>query len=369
MKTMRITIGLVWLLTISFSVLAQEYDDMYFGKKDREKLKAERASFNANDKIDSDYKAFKKKHFNDEEELVEETVNPTDSYSARQINPEYIARSNSEQASGDEQNYFVEGYNPVNTTTPNYNNSYYSNNWNNNNWNNGWNNPYYTGFYGAGFRNTWNSPYYGGFNDPWYSPYNSWGSPYYNGFYSPYGYQGGWNMSLTYSWGNFYNPYNFYGYSPYYYGGCYYPTTVVYVNRDNNARATSYGKYDSRNGNISKYDPNARNSSGTSRDRNTTGRVSTTNRQEEYYNSRRSSALEYQRRFGADQNSSSTGRSSYGTRSSFDSNRSSYDSRSSNYNNSRSSYTPSRSSGSSGSSTSPSRSSSGSSTGRTRGGN
>src|SRR5690349_11952756 len=102
MKT-RIVIGSLMATVMTFQVLAQraENDDMYFNSKDREKLRAEKASASVsdksvNDKIDSDYNSFRKKHFDKNEEATAattESVNPTDSYSARTINPEYISRS------------------------------------------------------------------------------------------------------------------------------------------------------------------------------------------------------------------------------------------------------------------------------------
>src|SRR6478609_2475426 len=142
MKT-RIVIGSLVATMMAFQGLAQraENDDMYFNSKDRQKQKSEKGTTDVNDKIYSDYNSFRKKHFDKNEEeadTVSKAVNPTDSYSARTINPEYISRSNSEQASEDE-NYYVEGYVPANTydsysatdytnnSNANYNNSYYGN--------------------------------------------------------------------------------------------------------------------------------------------------------------------------------------------------------------------------------------------------
>jgi hypothetical protein len=232
MKT-RMVIGSLLATLVAFQVMAQrtENDDMYFNSKDREKLKAETpvASASVNDKIDNDYKAFKKKHFEEDgetEEAATQHVNPTDSYSARTINPEYISRSSSEQASEDEQNYYVEGYTP----TPAYD-SYSSGNYNdynngNNNFNNNNNYGYGYGYSGSAY-NSWYSPYYG-YCNPAMSPYYSggpgwtmtlgymWGSP---------GWNSGWNYGASYAWGSpYYNPYSYYqpygyGYPTYYYGG------------------------------------------------------------------------------------------------------------------------------------------------------
>jgi hypothetical protein len=242
MKT-RIVIGSLMATIMAFQVLAQgtENDDMYFNSKDREKLRAEKgtASVSVNDKIDSDYNSFRKKHFDKNEEAAEtvkETANPTDSYSARTINPEYISRSNSEQASEDE-NYYVEGYVPANTYD-----SYSANtNDNNNNWNN-YNNGY-NGNYGYGYPNSsLYSPYYGSCN-PWMmNPYAGgsglafslgymWGSP-------------GWNYGMSYGYGNsYYNPYNNYPsyYSPYY-GG----SSPGYYYGGSESTQPNYGKRPSR---------------------------------------------------------------------------------------------------------------------------
>jgi hypothetical protein len=335
----RIVIGGLMIALISTQVLAQvENDDMYFRAKDREKLKAENASISVNGKIDNDYKAFKQKHF-DEGEEVAETGNPTDSYSARNVNPEYIARSNSEQASEAEQTYYLEGYTPPNTFdsySSGYNNTYPNNLNSGFGYQNGWYNP-------SMYNNSMYSPYYG-YCDPWMSPYYS---------------QPGWTMSLSYTWGsmwgsgygygmgygNSYNPYYGYGYSPYYSN---YPTYYSESSR------TNYGKRPSRHSVV--VTPTKR-TEVADNDRNTNGR---TRQQDEYYvrPSRRTTTYSN----SSEYNRPTTDYSRSRTRTSFDSNS---DSRQS-----RPSYTPSRSSSStpSRSSSTPSRSSSSSSS-RSRGGN
>lgn len=238
MKT-RIVIGSFVLTLMFFQAIAQENDDMYFNSKDRQKQKVESvATPNVNQKIDDDYNAFRKKHFDKDEEqnVAADTLNPTDSYSARSINPEYISRSNSEQVSEDEQNYYVEGY-----AAPAYD-SYSSGNnmdYNNLNGNNGYyNNPY-----------SYNSPY------NYYNPNNS----YYpsSSFYSPYGYGGcnpwmspyttpGLTLSMSYAWGSpyYYSPYGYSGYHSPYYSGFGYPT---YYYGGTESSRTNYGKRPSRN--------------------------------------------------------------------------------------------------------------------------
>lgn len=263
MKT-RIVMGSLILIVIgmmSLQVVAQrsENDDMYFTSKDREKFKAENATSSANDKIDSDYKEFKKKHFDENEEEVVENVNPTDSYSARNVNPEYISRSSSEQASEDEQNYYVEGYAP-NTydsySSSNYNN--YNNNWNNNNLNYG--NNY---GYGSAYNN-YNSLY-----SPYYGSCNPWMSPYYGG--------SGWNLSMSYTWGNmgygnsYYNPYSYYPsyYAPYYsnyYGNPY------YYSGGSESSSVNYGKRPSRHSAIVTPTPRSRERVSSNANGSTSGR-------------------------------------------------------------------------------------------------
>jgi len=233
MKT-RIVIGSLVPIVIgmmAFQVLAQraENDDMYFNSKDREKSKVTEAEVSLNS-----YSSAKKKKAVEQEVSAEENVNPTNSYSSPNVNPEYVSRSNSTQASEEEQNYYVEGYTP-NTydsySSGNYNN--YNNNWNNNNWN-----------YGNNY-NSWYSPYYG-YCNPWMSPYYSGGPGWmlslnytWGNIWSP-----GWSYGLGYGWGNsYYNPYRYYPsyYSPYYSG---YPT--YYYSGGSEASGANYGKRPSR---------------------------------------------------------------------------------------------------------------------------
>ncbi len=270
----RIVIGGVLITMMTFQVSAQEaeHDDMYFNSKDREKLKAENASASVNDKIDSDYKAFKKKHFDENEGEAVETVNPTDSHSAHTVNPEYVSRSNSEQASEDEQNYYVEGY--TSNTYDNYSSSNYNNynnnlnnNWNNNSWNNG--NNY---GYGSSPYNSWYSPYYG-YCNPWMSPYYSGGS--------------GWTLSLGYTWGNmgygnsYYNPYSYYPsyYSPYYPNYYGYPT--YYYAGGSESSGANYGKRPSRHSAVVTPTPRSRERISSNTSGSTSGRLRQT--ADEYY--------------------------------------------------------------------------------------
>lgn len=222
MKTKIVLASLiVTLMVLEVSAQRAEYDDMYFRGKDRVKNKAIAAEENI--------PVAKNKKQKSQESIEEENnSNPTDSYSARNVNPEYISRENSEQASEDETNYYVEGYTPVSDNKFNYNNSYYNNtNWARNSYyaNSGWSSPYYGG---CGYCNSgmgMYSPFSYGYVDPFMTPVYGYGYP-------SYGWRSGWSVSFTYGnywspWGyggynpynNFYNPYYGYGYSNYYYGG------------------------------------------------------------------------------------------------------------------------------------------------------
>lgn len=274
MKTLN---PLFVLLAAGGLAFGQEYDDMYFNSKDRVALNASReAEAYARNEV-----RYEKRN---QDVPSSENQNPTDSYSANEFNPEYVARENSDQAVENE-DYFVEGYAPS-----------YWNNFNTSKWDHAYP-TYRSGWYGPNY-GTWYSPYYGyNYFDPW----NSW--------CDPYGYSG-WSgyLSMSWSWGNTFpygNPYYyndpFYAYSSspyyssyysrypfnsYYYSPYYYPSHVVVIERNGNpvsygkrtSRSTSYGVADERNPggqNNQQMVPN--------RDRGETGRVATTSPRE-YYN-------------------------------------------------------------------------------------
>ncbi len=102
---MKSKVALLSLVSFLFAFAASaqgvENDDMYFNSKDRAKLNATKAS-------EVSYTASIKK--NKKEIVEDEPVNPTDSYSARNVNPEFAARSNSETAQADNEDYFVNNY-------------------------------------------------------------------------------------------------------------------------------------------------------------------------------------------------------------------------------------------------------------------
>ena len=283
MKSKVVLIGLVSLLfTVAASAQGIENDDMYFNSKDRAKLNAAKTS-----EVTASIKKSKK------ETVADEAVNPTDSYSARNVNPEYQARTNSQTAQADNQDYFVNNYK--------YNNASSYNNWNNN-FNNWYSNPWYGGNYYDPYINSFNSPYYGSRYDMWGNP---WCNPYYrSGWSSSFSYH--WGSSYNYGWGmNFgygnygYNPYNawgawgspYYGASSYYgYGGYGYPTKVVIV--ESGYHGPVYGKRSSRssqlsgdNGRVARSYNNQGVETGTNGRPTIGGRTSSSvNTQSDYYN-------------------------------------------------------------------------------------
>lgn len=288
MKSKVALLGLVSLL-FAFAASAQgiENDDMYFNSKDRAKLNAAKAS-------EASYSASIKKSKKAADVEEEEPVNPTDSYSARNVNPEYAARSNSQAAQSDDEDYFVNNYQ--------YNNASNLNNWNNN-FNRWYSSPWYGSNYYDPYINSWNSPYYGSGYDMWGSP---WRNPYYrSGWSSSFSY---WGSSWDYGWGLGFG-YGNYGYNPYMmnswgwgwgsrFNNYYYPSTIIVVNnRENGGRGVVYGKRaTSGRSTISRdsYNPNTGSRTRSTSinpqrgdDSNTGGRVATSNtnrRQEEYYN-------------------------------------------------------------------------------------
>ncbi len=205
MTSRFVAISLVTTL-MAFDGMAQreENDDMYFNSKDREKSKLAASEI-------SSVNLTSKKNKRIEPELYdEEKVNPTDSYSARSVNPEYTSRSNAELASEYEQDYYMEG------SAQNTYDAYSSGNYNSSSFNNGYNN----GWYGSSAWDNRYSPYYG-YCNPWMSPYYSGGSGWTLSFNYTWenNWNTGWNYGMSSGWGNsYYSPYSYYPsyYSPYY---------------------------------------------------------------------------------------------------------------------------------------------------------
>jgi hypothetical protein len=289
MKTKMILLS---LLTVTMGKLAfaqEEIDDMYFTSKDR-------AAYNATRQVEL---ASLSKRVTESESSIP-VINPTDSYSARGVNPEYISGSKVGTNSNTNVAYFSANYQPTtvnqglssNNSFNNYAYNGFGSPWNYNRWGM---NPYFGGMgYSPWGYNSMSmmNPYY----DPWmmngmggfYQPGlsigwgNSWGSPssmFWNSFYSPYY---GWGMNSFY--GGFGSPFYGYGYNSFYnpWGSSYYGNTVVVVDRP---RSQS-----TRNQEIDRY-YSADNRGGTA----SGGRVSS----EQYYNSGWRNDAAYQTNNGA----------------------------------------------------------------------
>jgi hypothetical protein len=134
------------------------------------------------------------------------TVNPNtfeqENFSSRNVNPDYIARYQTESTEGgDDIVYFDESVNENGQTKGNidaYNNYRVSGGGNNSMFNSAMS--FNMGMmYGMGMMNPWMNPYrMRGFYDPFYDP-----------FFSPWGFRPGFNLSIGFGMGigNFYNPY------------------------------------------------------------------------------------------------------------------------------------------------------------------
>lgn len=368
MKSKVTLLSLVsFLFAFAASAQGVENDDMYFTSKDRAKLNATKAS-------EVSYTASVKT--NKKEIVEDEPVNPTDSYSARNVNPEFAARSNSEMAQADNEDYFVNNYS--------YNNASNFNNWNRNF--NSWNsNPGFAGNYYDPYLNSWNSPYYGSYYDSWGNP---WRNPYYRSgwsssfsFYWGNSWDYGWGSGFGMGYGNGYygNPYmNSFGWGSRFYN--YYPSTIVIVNNNNEGgRGVAYGKratssrsmvsgenYNRNTGSRTRSTNIVPQNGGRTGNDNTGGRVATspTRRQDDYYNrSWRSTTSQSSQ--DSPSRSTSSGNSNWNNgnanrNSSYDNNNRSYEAPA------RSSYDGGGSRSNSSSSGSGSGSSSGGSRGRTR---
>jgi hypothetical protein len=220
---------------VSISAFSQniEIDDIYFNSRDRAKLNEKKAS--------ADIARLRN---TEERDALNSTINPSDSYSARNINPEYDSQSILEgDANYTGEDYFVPNYQPtgVNQNLSNssnwnsspFNNNYYSNNYYN---------PYgYNQGFGSFYPSMWGSPY--GFNN---GPGWNMSLGYGWGGWSP-----GWYGGMGYGWGNSWNPWNsFYnGWGGNYYGYGY-PSQVIIINGGDNNSRIAYGKRPSRSSTI-----------------------------------------------------------------------------------------------------------------------
>lgn len=182
---MKTTLAFSIILLCTSLVSAQvENDDMYFTKKDRTKLMQSRT--------DSKSEEEAKDMLTDEPVRFDFVVNKNSSSlanSGREINPEFIARSQGEMTEEEADAYFFENYQYSNQNRLNDFNS---------NWN-AWNvNPLYNSNYFAPSINSWNSPFYSPFNDPFFNGFSA--NPWCNPFF-----QSGWSASFSFGWGNNWN--------------------------------------------------------------------------------------------------------------------------------------------------------------------
>lgn len=243
---MKIRITFLSMLAVSIAFVASaqvvEYDDMYFNSKDRAVVLAS--------------KPLMLKNISAASYEVKTAINPTDSYSARNVNPEYISQSTVNPSGASEPvPYFTPDYTPV--AVNQYLNSNSSTNWNNNIY------PYGGIGTSFGMMSAFGSPFGGYYPsmyryDPMmmagYYPYSYGGFGGYNGFYNP-----GWSsmMSIGFGMGNYYpwgiSPYynNFYG-TNYFngWGGSYYPGNVIVLKGDAQFNSVTYGKRTSRSNDL-----------------------------------------------------------------------------------------------------------------------
>ena len=191
-------------LIMSFgSMQAQEVDDMYFTKKDREKLNEQKVSIN------------KKMPSAQNEVAAEHVYNNENAYSEEHVNPEYLARyGNQTDTPAGQEEYFTDQTTTGNISQPPVINNYYTTprpyfapsfNMGYSPW--GWN--YGIGMtFGYGYGSFMPRYGWGGFYDPWMDPWmNPWGPR--------------WSMSMSfgYGWGSpfYYDP--FYRRNPWAWGG------------------------------------------------------------------------------------------------------------------------------------------------------
>jgi hypothetical protein len=234
MKT-KFTFLSILSVVVVFGAAAQgvEYDDIYFRSKDRVVLAAS--------------KPIPVRQSPKDMEVVS-TINPTDSYSARNVNPEYLSQSTLNPSTLSEPvAYFVPNYLPTSVNQNINTNSDYSN--------------YSNSPYGG---SSLYNPYYGNSCMSCYGGMGSYGSLY-SPYGNPYGYSGlsmsmsmgygsmgmgsmygmspwgmmGYGMGMSYGMG-----YGNYGYG--YNSGWYQPPVVIINGGDMNGSGTVYGKRSSR---------------------------------------------------------------------------------------------------------------------------
>jgi hypothetical protein len=267
-KTMKTKVAFLTFLaaaTVSCAwAQSTEDDDMYFTSKDR-------VAFSVTQNASRQAVLASTNSSRITESEVASTINPTDTYSARNVNPEYVSGSKVGSNSTASVQYFSPNYQPTlvnQTLASNCNTCGYNNSTSYNGFNNGYGynrfgsfgSPYGMGMSPYGY-NSYGmmNPYsnYGGYG---YSPYSMMGMG--NGFYGSgmsFGFGSGFGNSFgcgsPFGFGNnYYGMNSYYGgynsfYNPYGYG-----SSVIVVDNRN----TSYGTRSSR----STGSPNYYNSNG-----------------------------------------------------------------------------------------------------------
>jgi hypothetical protein len=297
-KTMKTKVAFLTFLaaaTVSCAwAQSTEDDDMYFTSKDRVALNVAQSASRQEILASTNSRRIT-------ESEVASTINPTDSYSARNVNPEYISGSKVGSNTTADVQYFSPNYQPI-AVNQNLASNSRNCNCNNNYGYNGFNNGYgYNSFgsfgspYGMGGMSPYGynsfgmmNPYsnYGGYG---YSPYSMMGGGFYNsalsfgfgsgfgngfGYGSPFGFGNSYGMNSFYGNGynSFYNPYS-YGYNSSGYGYNNSRTVVAVADRPRpqSARNQEVDRYYSTNGNRGGV-------------ANSGGRVASVDNSQQYYN-------------------------------------------------------------------------------------
>lgn len=258
------------IILVSGLSFGQEYDDLYFNKSDREKLKKKRKeNMNASVTSDvaSDYGVFEETPESDFEptsflgKQYDYEPLPTDELVAGTVSQESIDQYKSGKTIEDYQanNSYVSNQSSQNNPTfsnPSYSdpmetfddrnvtiNNYYGNNWGNQ-WNRpglrfgiGWNS-WGGNFWGVSYGNAWGNPWYDPFWDPWYG--NAWGPAW---AWDPWW---GWNRWGWNSWG--WRGYYGAAWCRPYWGGGFYSRPVYVVRGERYRRDVIRGSRNSRGG-------------------------------------------------------------------------------------------------------------------------
>lgn len=283
--------SLIFILsTAMIGAFGQEYDDLYFTKKDRKKQKKkvemadpsygtptedQQTYYSQPEEVEAT--SFLGKQFQENNPATDVSQETLDYYAPEKTREDYISENEQDSYinnSSDQNPNFSDPaltYYDDPNNQPIVINNYYNDNWNT--WNR-WNRPRWN--FGFGW-NSWGGNF-------WSMSYgNAWGNPWYDPFWDPWGPAWGWNSWGWNSWGwrnSFWCPPGYYGYGR--------PVYVVDGNRYR-GRDVVRGARPSR-GSVSARD--SRSSSGrrsVASEANQTDRTSYSRQQAEYLNRSRSS--------------------------------------------------------------------------------